>query len=280
LADLAGTPFWKMSGGGNDFVVFDNRRAFFPKGRPAVVPALCARGLGVGADAILLLEPPAGGEADFRMTYYNADGSEAPMCGNGALCIARFAQELGLSRNGRVAFETGSGLYRAELSAEHPSRVHLAMREPRAMRPSLPEIEARGYAHAGFADTGTPHLVVLVPDVSSVDVATQGPTLRRHALFEPEGLNVNFIAVLGRGELAIRTYERGVEAETLSCGTGATAAAILTHLWGLTEPPVVVHPPGGVDLGVRFERAPAGEITDVWLEGDARLVYRGTLVSS
>jgi diaminopimelate epimerase len=273
---LDGAPFWKMSGGGNDFVVFDNRAGWFPKGRPEVVAALCARGLGVGADAVLLLEPARGGDADFRMTYYNADGSEAPMCGNGALCIARFAGELGLARNGAVDFETGAGDYHAELSAERPSRVRLLMREPRDVRASLAEIEALGYSHAGFADTGTPHLIVLVPDVARVDVAGKGAELRRHPLFQPRGTNVSFIGVLGRRELAIRTYEKGVEAETLSCGTGATAAAILTHLWGLTEPPVVVHPPGGFDLTSRFERA-ADRFTGVTLEGDARIVFEGRL---
>jgi diaminopimelate epimerase len=275
-SDLAGVSFWKMSGGGNDFVVFDNRNGAFPKGRPEVVAALCARGLGVGADAVLLLEPAQGGAADFRMTYYNADGSEAPMCGNGALCIARFARELGLAKNGAVDFETGAGRYRAELSAERPSRVRLLMREPRDVRASLAEIEALGYSHAGFADTGTPHLIVLVPDVARVDVAGKGAELRRHSLFQPRGSNVSFVSVLGRRELAIRTYEKGVEAETLSCGTGATAAAILTHLWGLTEPPVVVHPPGGFDLTSRFERT-AGRFTGVTLEGDARIVFSGVL---
>jgi diaminopimelate epimerase len=278
LAPLERAPFWKMSGGGNDFVVFDNRAGWFPRGRPEIVAALCARGTGIGADAVLLLEP-AGGGADFRMTYYNADGSEAAMCGNGALCIARLAGELGLARDGGVAFETGAGLYRAELSADEPSRVRLAMRDPRDVRPSLPEIEALGYARAGFANTGTRHLVVLVEELDRVDVATDGPRLRWHPLFQPAGANVSFAAVRGPGELALRTYEKGVEAETLSCGTGATAAAILTHLWGLTEPPVIVHPPGGFDLTVRFrprESAP-GSFGDVTLEGDAQIVFEGRL---
>jgi diaminopimelate epimerase len=280
IAELAGEPFWKMSGGGNDFVVFDNRRDVFPKGRPEVVAALCARGLGVGADAVLLLEPPETGEADFRMTYYNADGSEAPMCGNGALCIARFAREIGLAKNGAVDFETGSGLYRAELSDERPSRVRLLMRDPKDVRTSLPEIEARGYAHAGLANTGTPHLIVLVPDLARVDVAKEGEALRWHPLFQPHGLNVNFVVVLGRRELATRTYERGVEDETLSCGTGAAAAATLTHLWGLTEPPVVVHPPGGFDLTVHFQRVSDAAVGHVMLEGDARMVFKGQLAGA
>ncbi len=276
LAPLERAAFWKMSGGGNDFIVFDNRDGRFPKGEPDAVAALCARGTGVGADAVVLLEPSSLDGADFRMTYYNADGSEAPMCGNGALCIARLAGELGLARGGTVAFETGSGLYRAQLSDQRPSRVRLSMRDPRDVRPSLPQIEALGYRRAGFADTGTRHLIVLVDDLAAVDVAGDGPALRWNALFQPVGVNVSFAAVRGPRELALRTYEKGVEAETLSCGTGATAAALLTHLWGLTEPPVTVHPPGGFELTVRFERE--GErFVSVTLEGDARIVFRARL---
>jgi diaminopimelate epimerase len=280
-AALGGAAFWKMSGGGNDFVVFDNREGWFPKGAPGLVAGLCARGLGVGADAVLLLEHAATPGAAFRMVYFNADGGEAPMCGNGALCIARLARELGLVARGEVEFETGAGRYRAELFPDSPSRVRLAMRDPTGVRPSLPEIEARGYIHAGFADTGTPHLIALVPDLAGVDVTGEGAALRHHSLFQPAGTNVNFAAVLGRGELAIRTYERGVEGETLSCGTGAAAAALLTHLWELTCPPVLVHPPGGLDLVIGFEAALAAgtgtAFRNVTLEGDARIVFSGTL---
>lgn len=274
---LAGAPFWKMSGGGNDFVVFDDRERWFPRGDREAIAALCARGTGVGADAVILLEPAREPRHAFRMAYYNADGSEAPMCGNGALCIARFARERGVCTDGAIDFETGAGHYRAELFAGAPSRVRLAMRPPRDVRQALPEIEARGYRHAGFADTGTPHLVVLVEDLDRQDVSGEGGALRRHPLFAPAGLNVNFVAVRGSHELAIRTYERGVEAETLSCGTGATAAALLTHLWGLTTPPVVVHPPGGFDLAVGFERPGGGQAQSVTLEGDARVVFAGRL---
>lgn len=283
-AGLAGAAFSKMSGGGNDFVVFDNRDLRFRMEADAVA-ALCARGLGIGADAVLLLEPPASAGADFRMVYYNADGSEAPMCGNGALCIARFARDIGAA-HGRepadggpieVFFDTGAGRYRAELFPDAPSRVRLSMRDPTAVEPSLPEIEERGYARAGFADTGTPHLVVLASDLQELDVTEQGAALRRHPPFQPEGLNVDFVEVLGRGELAIRTYERGVEAETLSCGTGAAAAAILTHLWGMTEAPILVRPRGGFDLRIGFERTTGGELGRVTLEGDARVVFTGAL---
>ncbi|MFN2433243.1 MAG: diaminopimelate epimerase, partial [Gemmatimonadota bacterium] len=274
---LAGAPFTKMSGGGNDFVVFDNRDGWFPARRRDVVAALCARGTGVGADAVLLLESSGGAGADFRMVYYNADGGEAPMCGNGALCIARFARALGLGRDGGVVFETGAGRYRAEVSETEPARVRLAMRDPGRVDAELREIVARGYERAGFADTGTPHLVVLVDDVHAVDVAAEGAALRHHPLFQPHGLNVNFVQALGPSELALRTYERGVEAETLSCGTGSTAAAILTELWGLTRPPVVVHPPGGCALTIGFEPGTSGAARSVTLEGDARVVFEGRL---
>ncbi len=282
LARLGGASFWKMSGGGNDFVVFDNREGWFPKGLPAVVAALCARGSGVGADAVLLLEPASAEGADFRMIYYNADGSEAPMCGNGALCIARFADELGVagdagdSGTSVLHFETGAGLHLAALDRERRSRVRLSMRDPKDVRPSLGEIEALGYRRAGFADTGTRHLIVLVDDAASLAVAAAGAALRWHPLFQPAGVNVSFAALRGPREITLRTYEKGVEAETLSCGTGAAAAAILTHLWGLTESPVVVRPPGGLELTVRFERTGEG-FGNVTLEGDARIVFRGRL---
>ena len=146
------------------------------------------------------------------------------------------------------------------------------------MAPGLSAIEARGYARAGFADTATPHLVVLVDDVDAVEVAREGRELAHHALFAPDGVNVDFAQVLDAGELRLRTFERGVEAETLSCGTGATAAAVLTHLWGLTRSPVRVHPPGGVELRVRFHRE-AGAFRDVRLEGEARIVYEGRIAN-
>jgi diaminopimelate epimerase len=275
-----------MSGGGNDFVAFDNRGGWFPKDDPELVRAICARGLGVGADAVLLLEEPMEGRTTapssdaphprFRMLYYNADGSEASMCGNGALCIARLALELGMGGEGWVAFQTGAGTYRAKLDPASPERVWLSMRDPHSLVPRIPDIEARGYTHVGFIDTGTPHLVVLVPDVRQVDVEREGAALRGNALFKPEGLNVNFVAVLNPHELDIRTYERGVEAETLSCGTGGAAAAMLGHLWGLTASPVTVHPPSGCDLRVAFDRTDAG-FARLELEGDARIVFSAKL---
>jgi diaminopimelate epimerase len=275
---LAGASFWKMSGGGNDFVVFDDRARWFPTGRPAAVAALCARATGVGADAVLLLQEPSTADALFRMTYFNADGSEAPMCGNGALCIARFARERGLAApGGDVVFETGAGLYRARLGGGGSPRVRLAMRDPGAIAPALPAIQALGYARAGFADTGTPHLVALVPDVAGVDVPGEGRRLREHEAFGPEGLNVDFVHVVDRRTLRLRTYERGVEAETLSCGTGATAAAILCFLWGLVEPPVRVRPPGGIDLEIGFQQTGPSAVGEVTLEGEARIAFSGEL---
>jgi diaminopimelate epimerase len=268
-----------MSGGGNDFVVFDDRSRWFPLDSPAAVPALCARATGVGADAVLLLQPPADPAAAlFRMTYFNADGSAAPMCGNGALCIARFARERGLAGAGDdVVFETGAGLYRASVGGAGSARVRLAMRDPRRIVPSVPAIQAPGRSRAGLADTGTPHLVVLVPDVRDLDVAREGRGLREHDAFAPEGLNVDFVQVVDGRTLRLRTYERGVEAETLSCGTGATAGAILCFLWGLVEPPVLVRPPGGIDLRIGFRRTGPSSVGDVTLEGEARVTFSGTL---
>lgn len=275
---LGGRPFVKMSGGGNDFVVFDNRDGWFPKDRaPELVARLCRRGLGVGADALLLLE--ADGDADVRMVYYNADGGEAPMCGNGALCIARYARMEGAVRGAVLRLATGSGTFRAEVPDPERAEVTLWLVPPRDLTLRLRELEEPPYRHVGFLDTSTPHIVALVDDVEGIDLGREGPRFRRDPRWDPPGANVNFVCVVDRHTIRMRTYERGVEDETLSCGTGATASAILTALWGLTEPPVTVRTTGGIPLIVDFTRPedPEGPPVDPRLTGDARLIFRGEL---
>ncbi|CAN5326575.1 MAG: diaminopimelate epimerase [Gemmatimonadetes bacterium] len=274
---LAGRPFTKMSGGGNDFIVFDNRDRWFPRdGAVDLVARLCRSGLGVGADAVLLLEDDPG--SDFRMVYYNADGGEAPMCGNGALCIARYARLEAIVPEESMRFATGSGLFHAHADPASPA-VTLWLVPPRDLTLRYVELEKPPYLRVGFLDTSTPHVVALVDDVGAHDVTGEGSRLRRDPRWDPPGTNVNFVATSGRHRLRMRTYERGVEAETLSCGTGATASAILTYLWGLTEPPVTVETTGGIPLTVDF--APPDDPdtlpADVRLTGEARVVYRGTL---
>jgi len=280
MMELAGRPFVKMTGGGNDFVVFDNREGWFPRdSRGELVARLCRHGLGIGADAILLFEnDPA---LDFRMVYYNADGGEAPMCGNGALCIARYARMTGAVAGPRMEFSTGSGPFRAEVADPGAPDVSLWLIPPRDLALDVPDLALPPYRRVGFLDTSTPHVVALLDSLEAVeghDVAGEGSRLRHDPRWEPPGTNVNFIAVLGRARIRLRTYERGVEAETLSCGTGSTAAAILTSLWGLTDPPVVVETTGGIPLTIDFTPSENGALpADPRLSGEARVVYRGTI---
>jgi len=262
--------FTKMNGAGNDFVLVDNRSGSV-RLDTAQIARLCDRHRGVGADGLLLLET-ARGNGDFRMRYYNADGGEAEMCGNGARCFARFAQRTA-GLGDRVAFETPAGLIRARL---HGELVTLDMSDPTGLE-----------LHAALAvgdlaltvhslNTGVPHAVVLVEDLEQVDVARLGNALRFHPHFAPKGTNVNFAQALAPDAIAIRTYERGVEGETLACGTGVCAAAILfSHLTGGGEA-ISVRVRGGDTLQVGFRRSgdTFGEVT---LTGPADFVFEGEL---
>lgn len=281
MSGIEGRAFTKMSGGGNDFVVFDDRDGWFPRSEAGpLVARLCRRGLGVGADAVVLLaEDP---EADFRMIYYNADGGEAPMCGNAALCVARFARLLGAVEEAEMEFRTGSGPFRARVEDPAAPEVTLWLVPPRELTLDHPELATPPYRRVGFLDTSTPHVVALLVSpavVEALDLAVEGPRFRRHPNWEPVGTNVNFVGVVDRSTLRMRTFEKGVEDETLSCGTGATASAILTCLWGLVDPPVTVLTSGGIPLVVDFTPpADAGSPpVDPTLTGDARIVYRGTI---
>lgn len=282
--DLTGRPFVKMSGGGNDFVVFDDRERWFPeRDRGAVVSRLCRRGLGLGADAVLLLQDAD--DADFRMLYFNSDGGEAPMCGNGAMCIARYARMVGQVTAPEMSFWTGSGRFRARVADPDRPAVTLWLVPPKDLTLDHPELAGPAGERVGFLDTSTPHVVCLLESgeaVAAVDVPREGKRLRDLPVWNPLGTNVNFVAVLDRSTIRMRTYERGVEAETLSCGTGATASAILTHLWGRTDPPVTVRTTGGIPLVVDFEPAPDSVSlpSNPRLSGHARVTYRGEVAEA
>lgn len=280
MKGLTGRAFLKMTGGGNDFVVFDDRERWFPRESAAeLVARLCRPGLGVGADAVLLLDDDR--ECDFRMVYYNADGGEAPMCGNGALCIARYARLAHVVDRPTMEFATGSGPFRAEVADPKRPQVTLWLIAPRTLVLEVPDLARPPYHRIGFLDTATPHVVALLDSVAEVedhDVAIEGARLRREPRWDPPGTNVNFIAIRDRHRVRLRTYERGVEAETLSCGTGSTAAAILTWMWGLTDPPITIDTTGGIPLVVDFTPPAGGGLpTDPRLTGEARIVYRGEL---
>lgn len=263
--------FTKMNGAGNDFVLLDNRDGSLAL-EAAQIARVCDRHRGVGADGLLAVEPAANG-ADFRMRYYNADGGEAEMCGNGARCFARFAQRLLPEPRKTVSFETPAGVIRAECLGE---RVRLTMSDPHSHRPpqSL-DVNSRPL-EVHFLNTGVPHVVVFVEDLESANVLGDGRAIRLHAAFAPKGTNANFAQPLERSLIALRTYERGVEGETLACGTGVCAAALLHHLRSGDPSPVRVRVRGGETLDVGFERA-GTTFQNVTLTGPADFVFDGQI---
>lgn len=262
--------FWKMNGAGNDFIVIDHRKPLIPVEQMAEFARLvCRRKFSVGADGLFLLEPSQ--VADFRWRFFNADGSEAEMCGNGARCVARFAYMNGLAA-ARMRFETLAGIIDASVA---DTQVTIRMPAPHSLQLDV-EVEAAGQGWTVHSvNTGVPHLVVFVDDLDRVDVDALGRTFRYHARFAPAGTNVNFVA-RDKERLAIRTYERGVEAETMACGTGATAAAVVAVARGLAASPVQLTTRGGVPLRVQFsgDGPPADHVL---LRGPAHVVYRGEL---
>jgi diaminopimelate epimerase len=262
--------FTKMDGAGNDFVMIDNR-AGDVRLRPEHIVRICDRHHGVGADGILLLEPGGNG-ADFRMRYYNADGGEAEMCGNGARCFARFANKVAGLRE-KVSFQTPAGLIRAELCGE---LVKLNMSEPTDLRMNV-RLEIDGEETLmHYINSGVPHVVVPVARVDMVQVDTQGRAIRRHKMFSPKGANVNFLEKRGPRQIAIRTFERGVEGETLACGTGVVASALIFSLLDNATGPVDVLVSGGSELHVGFRKIDNG-FSDVTLTGPAEFVFGGEI---
>jgi diaminopimelate epimerase len=263
--------FTKMSGAGNDFVMIDNRAGDI-RLNSAQIARICDRHRGIGADGILLLEGARNG-ADFRMRYFNSDGGEAEMCGNGARCFARFAHKVA-GVTGRISFETPAGVIGAEL---HDELVTLQMSEPADLRLNI----ALGFAEktrtVHFINTGVPHVVVPVSKIDDVDVRREGEAIRHHKMFSPKGANVNFVEKRGANQIGIRTYERGVENETLACGTGVVASALIfAALENAAAGPIGVIVRSGSELTVGFKRA--GEhFRDVTLTGPAEFVFEGTI---
>ena len=254
--------FTKMNGAGNDFVLLDNRAGEL-RLTTEQIARLCDRHRGVGADGVLILESAANG-ADFRMRYYNADGGEAEMCGNGARCFARFADRTAGPRS-QLSFETPAGVIGAQLQGE---LVTLQMSEPQDLR-----LEPNG---PSYVDSGVPHVVVRVPNVDDVDVRKEGAELRHNPLYAPRGANANFLEKRGEKSIAIRTYERGVEDETLACGTGVVASAVIFSALENVDGPIAVQVRGGDTLQVDFQRE--GErFSNVTLTGPADFVFDGTI---
>jgi diaminopimelate epimerase len=262
--------FAKMNGAGNDFVLIDNRSGALKLSRNQIV-FLCDRHRGIGADGLLLVEL-ATGAADFRMRYYNRDGGEAEMCGNGARCFSRFLDRIA-GPLPQISFETQAGIIRAEIDGE---LVKLAMSRPHSLvlNRSLDVGGVKLSTH--FVNTGVPHVVTFVDDIDTTPVQAWGAEIRFHAAFCPHGTNANFVEELGPGKLAIRTYERGVEAETLACGTGVTAAGLIYAALSNAPGPVRIRVRGGDWLEVGF-RVNGQEYDDVTLKGPADFTFDGCI---
>lgn len=261
--------FTKMNGAGNDFVVVDNREGKLTLSRETIAH-LCDRHRGVGADGLLAVEPAQDG-ADFRMRYYNADGGEAEMCGNGARCFSRYTARLA-GRCDRISFETQAGVISAELVGDN---VRLSMSVPQEMRLNEKIALSSASLTVHSVNTGVPHAVVVVEDLDGTPVAEYGAGLRYHAHFAPKGTNANFIHALDAQTLAIRTYERGVEGETLACGTGVVASALVFHELTGAQSPVAVQVRGGDTLSVGFETSGTGVYQNVTLTGPADFCFEG-----
>ncbi len=262
--------FAKMNGAGNDFVMIDNR-AGDVRLNSAQIARICDRHRGIGADGILLLEKARNG-SDFRMRYFNSDGGEAEMCGNGARCFARFANKVA-GAPGKISFETPAGVIGAEL---HHELVTLHLSEPTDLRLNIALRLAGKTKNVHFINSGVPHVVVPVAQLDDVDVRRDGAAIRHHEMFSPKGANVNFIEKRGSKNIAIRTYERGVENETLACGTGVVASALIFAATENAGGPIGVLVRGGSELTVGFKRA-GDNFRDVTLTGPAEFVFEGTI---
>lgn len=256
-----GIPFSKLNGSGNDFLLVDDRNGVM-KGidLAAFAAKVCDRSRSIGADGVIFLESSR--RVDFRWKFFNADGSAAEMCGNGGRCAARFAFQRGIAGRS-MAFETVAGVVRAEVSGR---RVKLQMTPPRGLAIGR-TLTLRGKRiRYSFLDTGVPHVVLFVPSIEKIDLAGVGRGIRKHRAFAPRGTNVNFAQVRS-GTVWVRTYERGVEGETLACGTGAVACGILSAVHGFVRPPVAIRTRGGEELILHFDMGQRG-FGEVFLEGD------------
>ncbi len=269
--------FVKMSGASNDFVIIDNRRRRIKNG-PALARKLCDRRNGIGADGLLLIERSR--RANYAMKYYNADGSYGGMCGNGGRCIAYYAWSRGEAKASHN-FEALRHVYEAKI---RDGSVSLKMKDPFGLRTNLVLRVGKKRFTGHYIDTGSPHVVLPLirePQKSSsidhLDVRRIGQKIRHHPLFKPAGTNVNFLERVNTKTLKIRTYERGVEGETLACGTGAVACAVVGHtIWGM-GPPIRVKTRGGKTLMISFRKSNAGRISDVLLIGPVKQILRGVI---
>ncbi|MGI8965366.1 MAG: diaminopimelate epimerase, partial [Limisphaerales bacterium] len=242
--------FTKMNGAGNDFVLMDNRAQKISL-TPEQAEKICDRHRGVGADGVILLIPCASKKADWAWDFFNSDGSKAEMCGNGARCFARFIQRVTASKRSEISFETVAGIVTAHF---HGERVTIDLTEAQDMRLHQQVQLKNGCATIHFINTGVPHAVLFVENADAAMVPSLGPEIRHHKDFAPRGTNVNFVQLLGKNFIRVRTYERGVENETLACGTGVTASALVAAQLHQFTSPVQVQVQGGDLVEVTFEK--------------------------
>ncbi len=254
-------PFHKYQGTGNDFVIIDNRTLFFPKDDTKLVSKICDRKFGIGADGLILLENHS--KLDFTMVYYNADGKQSSMCGNGGRCIVAFAKALKII-NTSTTFEAIDGLHKATIKE---GVVHLKMQDVTTIK------STETYS---FLDTGSPHHIQFADDLSTLDVKKEGASIRYSDLYGNAGSNINFVSQTGKNIFAVRTYERGVEDETLSCGTGVTAVALAMYEQGKTTSNIVQLAVEGGTLEVSFEKQAQG-YENIYLIGAATHVFEGVI---
>ncbi len=255
-------PFQKFQGTGNDFVMIDNRLGLFPKENQALIAKLCNRRFGIGADGLILLENDV--DTDFRMVYYNADGNQSSMCGNGGRCLVAFAKKLHIIKND-TTFIAIDGKHFATI--DENNMISLQMIDVATIK-----LE-NDYS---FLNTGSPHHVTMVDNLTDFDVKKNGANIRYGDLYGKAGSNVNFIKKINNNSFSLRTYERGVEDETLACGTGATAAAIAMHATNQTTATHINLKVEGGELSVAFEKK-AGIYCNVFLNGSATFVFEGII---
>ncbi|MCC5848024.1 MAG: diaminopimelate epimerase [Verrucomicrobia bacterium] len=265
------THFWKMHGAGNDFVLIDDRECKFPDEDNALVHRLARPKYGVGCEGVILIQPSD--TADFRMRFYNPDGGEVEMCGNGARCVARLAHEIGAAPK-EMKFDTVAGVIGAECTAK--DQVCLTMTPPKdwLLNGELEMEEQKIPFH--FVNSGVPHVVMVVEDLKNIDIKTIGAAVRYHPRFQPAGTNVNFIQVTGPDAISVRTYERGVEDETLACGTGMVASGLIAGSLGLVSVPVQITCAAGDVLQVNYTPTEKSA-ENVTLTGRAVHVFEGEI---
>jgi diaminopimelate epimerase len=263
--------FWKMNGSGNDFILIDNRDGSVAEEEMGLlVERICRRRESVGADGLIFVT--RSDRFDFAWRYFNADGGEVEMCGNGSRCVARFAYLKGIAKS-KLTFETLAGPVSAEVMGRD---VKVLMPDPSSLEMDIDLSREAGWLNVDFINTGVPHAVVQVDNLSTHPVFEQGRSIRYHNMFSPEGTNADFMKVLGPNMLEIRTYERGVEDETLACGTGAIASALIASAREMVSSPVNVRTKGGEALKIHY-RKQGNAFTQVWLEGSTSIVYQAQL---